>query len=233
MRIRFFRWGSFLLAFTVGCSGSAFKFAATPTPPPLPATSLVVIGNSITQHGADPSIGWTGDWGMAASAEEKDFAHISAASFTMPLTIVGGASAEEDPKDNGQTVLEQAGAAITPRTLVVIELGDNVLPANRTLFQPFYDDLTKEASEGRAFLCLSSYWSHYGPATDQLMQESCTGHGGTWVPIGHIYTDPNNPDYQGPPQFSNSSVQIHPHDWSMAQIADRIYSAGRTYVVGQ
>lgn len=232
MSTRFFRWGSFLLVVAVGCSGSKFRFAATPTPP-LPATSLLVIGNSITQHGADPSIGWTGDWGMAASAEDKDFAHLSAASFTMPLTIVGGAPAEEDPIENGQAVLEQAGAAISPRTLVVIQLGDNVLPANLTTFQPIYDDLAREASQGRAFLCLSSYWNHYGPATDQLMQESCMGHGGTWVPIGDIYTNPNNPDYMGPPQFSNPGVQMHPHDWSMAQIADRVYSAGKTYVIGQ
>lgn len=36
---------------------------------------ILVIGNSITQHGASSSLGWNGTWGMAASAEDKDYVH--------------------------------------------------------------------------------------------------------------------------------------------------------------
>ena len=37
---------------------------------------VLVYGNSIALHGPKPDIGWTNDWGMAASAREKDFAHL-------------------------------------------------------------------------------------------------------------------------------------------------------------
>ena len=37
---------------------------------------VLVIGNSIMKHGAAPQLGWNTDWGMAATAEEKDYAHL-------------------------------------------------------------------------------------------------------------------------------------------------------------
>ena len=35
---------------------------------------VLFVGNSITLHGPRPQIGWTNNWGMAASARDKDYA---------------------------------------------------------------------------------------------------------------------------------------------------------------
>jgi uncharacterized lipoprotein len=45
------------------------------------AKDLLVIGNSITQYGANPAIGWNGNWGMAAPSANEDFSHLVASAL--------------------------------------------------------------------------------------------------------------------------------------------------------
>ena len=37
---------------------------------------VLFVGNSITLHSPRPQIGWTSNWGMAASARDKDYVHL-------------------------------------------------------------------------------------------------------------------------------------------------------------
>jgi hypothetical protein len=47
----------------------------------LKADRILFVGNSLTLHGPKPVIGWTGNWGMAASAQDRIFVHLLTAAI--------------------------------------------------------------------------------------------------------------------------------------------------------
>jgi Rieske Fe-S protein len=72
-------------------------------------------------------------------------------------------------------------------------------------------------------VCVSTWWEE--PSKDAVIASACEAHGGRYVYIGDILTDPANRDRLEGPQYTDASVQDHPHDWSMARIAERIVAA--------
>lgn len=189
------------------------------------ATKGVFIGNSITFSPANPSVGWDHASGMAASSAETDFAHIVGEALHLwSPSFINFAALERDPAANRSRIAELT-AGIDHLTAVTIQLGDNASPdpARLTEFTAAYHQLLDAARHGRTLVCVSTWWELW--AKDTMIKEACEARGGTYVYIGDIRYDPKNRDPFDGPQYADPSIQDHPHDWSMARIAERVIAA--------
>ena len=187
-------------------------------------TDLVVIGNSLTRYNPVPSIGWYGSWGMAASAADKDFSHIVAASMNLPLTSANIFAGLELTPATSAGDIPVVASPVRQTTLVVIQLGDNVQLDILPAFATSYKKLLDAVKHAQVLICLGT-WGADVPR-DTIIKDACTARGGRYVFIGDIRTDPASQDTKGA-QFADAGVNMHPHDWSMARIAERIVSAAQ------
>lgn len=197
-----------------GCGGGG----ETPTPPAAPRaeiTSLVFVGNSITKNGPAPEIGWNGDWGMAASAQTKDHAHLTSAALSLPLQVFNTRLVNDEWK--GLTLPLNAGVA------VIVQLAEND-PQDDAAFRAAYPQALAVMQPRGALVCLGPWWGN--TVREITVKQLCEQVGGKFVSVSDIYDNPANPD-RNETQFTNPGVAMHPHDWGMARIAERVTAAIR------
>ncbi len=166
-------------------------------------TDVLVIGNSIALHAPADSLGWSGNWGMAASSAATDYPHKTASGLGLPVTVTNAAQNEFD------ATAPLPAVTVGPGTVVVVQLGDIGVPPRMTA-------LLASVNRGAVLACLSTYWRDVDK--DALLRAACTAAGGRWVDIGNIFTGRIG-------VFSNEAVDRHPGDAEMAEIARRIVAA--------
>ncbi len=194
---------------------------------------ILFLGNSITLHGPAPAIGWSGNWGMAASAPEKDFVHLVASSLAMttgtaPEVMVKNV-AEFERQYASYDVGEKLADALGFRAeLVVVALGENVSSLDsdeaKTCFGSSLKQLLRGlTSDNRPILIVRScFWPNQ--AKDQILKQTCQEAGGIFVDIGNLSKDESN-YARSERKFDHPGVAAHPGDRGMQAIASAILKA--------
>ena len=188
---------------------------------------VLVYGNSIALHAPKPNIGWTNNCGMAASAPEKDFAHLVAAGLEAKLgkradlRIRNLAALERNFTTNVATVAEIAADAKWKPDYVVIAVGENVPnfdSSTAAAYSKFLADIARPfADSGARIVMRSPFWKN-------TLKAGCTERAA--VDVGAVYVDASplgsKADNKAIGLFSHSGVANHPGDLGMRRLADLI-----------
>lgn len=191
---------------------------------------IVFLGNSITIHAPAPEVGWYNDWGMSASAEEKDYVHIVIREIEKrtgrkaDVRIRNLSSFERDFHHYDYS-LDQDLIDFAPEILVVA-LGENVPEFETNEERIAYRDAFRKL--------LSGFLQKNAPSTtivrgvfwksawkDRMMQEAAEALGVKFVKADFSTDD----SMMAWGLFEHQGVQMHPGDKGMEAIAQSIIAA--------
>jgi lysophospholipase L1-like esterase len=201
--------------------------------PEIKVDRVLFLGNSITRHGAAPKIGWNDDWGMAASALEKDYVHIVAGGLAElagrkpDIMIANVADFERNLATYDIDAKLKAAFEFKP-TLVIVALGENVAALQtdeaKAQFKTSFSKLLgalKNAGQP-SLVVRGCFWAD--KTKDDILQQACAAAGGIYVDIGGLGKDESN-YARSERKFEHAGVAAHPGDKGMKAIADAILNA--------
>ncbi len=224
----------FTFAVVVGpVADAADSDVVKPTVGSLPVGRVLYLGNSITLHRPAPKIGWTGNWGMAASAAEKDYVHlltadIAKASGSQPEIKVRNLASFEREYETFELAKGLKDVLDFQADLVIVAIGENVTApatdAAKAAFAAAFGQLlaTLQQAGDPVIFVRSSFWP--SPVKDGIMRQVSSDAGATFVDISALGNDKS---YQASAEqdIQHAGVAAHPGDKGMQAIADAIFAA--------
>ncbi len=192
---------------------------------------VAILGNSITLHGPSEKIGWLHNWGMAASAEEKDFVHL----LLKRIEKEAGGKPEAYVRNIADFEREYATYNVAERMkeaidfeadLIIIAIGENVTTPEteeaKLAYRKACGELLRQLKGAGhpTIIVRSSFWGN--EVKDGIIREACAEAGGEYVDLKGLDKDEKN-YARSEQKFEHAGVAAHPGDRGMAAIAEAIW----------
>lgn len=189
-------------------------------------TRVMMAGNSITLHEPSESIGWHNQWGMAASAKEKDYVHVlkSHIQEVKPDAAFCICQAYKWERDfaNGKLAYPiYEDARNFNADIIVVRFIENCprKDFDAAVFKREYTDFINFLNKsGNAKIVLTtSFWAH---TADSVVAEVAEENGWAFVVLNDLG---ELDEMKALGLFEHDGVANHPGDLGMKTIADRIF----------
>jgi hypothetical protein len=187
---------------------------------------VMFFGNSITRHEPNASIGWHGDWGMAASSIDKDYVHQTVRMLEerygkVQFCIAQRADWERD-FSNPRAIDYFKEAYEFDADIAIFRLGENVRltsPEQIDVLAGAFVNAMKYLTENRRakLVVTDTFWRNGG--VNAAIEQACQRMGLESVKLGDLGDDDL---MKALDKFEHGGVKIHPGDNGMKAIADRI-----------
>jgi hypothetical protein len=182
---------------------------------------------------SEADIDWSGNWGMAASAESKDYVHLvtkalSERSGRQPQVLVKNVADFERAYVGYDMAAKLKVAVDFKADLIILAIGENVpalkAPEDLAGLQKSVTDLLRTlAGDGHpTVLVRSCFWAN--AAKDDVLRRACAEVGGIYVDISQLSKDEANFGRAERP-FKHAGVANHPGDKGMAAMAAALIKA--------
>lgn len=187
---------------------------------------ILFVGNSITYHAPKPAIGWSGSWGMAASCKDNDYVHQTVKRLSERYGAVSYGIAQvaswETSCDESEEAWKEPYLKVSDfkPDVVVIRLGENISSGKlETLdVRPYIENMIEFFGTGsQQIIVTDCFWRR--DKLDQIFKQICDDKGYTFCQLSDLYS---NPKTMALNEFEHQGVSLHPSDYGMALIAERI-----------
>ena len=187
---------------------------------------VMFVGNSITLHGPNESLGWFNRCGMAASSLENDYVHIvmdkvldkdGDASFC----ICQAAGWERTYKDGKEAMEKYSAARDFDADIIIMRIIENCKVAEYdadAFFKEYAEFINYLNKSGKAKIILTTgFWKHPG---DKEIAATGEKYGYPTVYLGDLGEDDA---MMAKELYEHKGVGMHPGDKGMENIALRIW----------
>ena len=183
---------------------------------------ILIVGNSITRHGPRESIGWSGDWGMAASAPEKDFVHrlyekLKAVGQDVFIRVRQCAYWEMSFLTEENILSRYDAERAWNADIVVFRLGENVPKDNKIYFKEAMKKFVEHICPTGKIVYTTCFWKN--EIVDKAIMEIAKERGEVCVD-GYFSANEEN---MALGQFEHGGVAKHPSDKGMEVIAETLF----------
>ena len=200
------------------------KEEATPVKTP---KKVLILGNSITWHPPGPDINWFGNWGMAATAADRDFLSLLTKKIKENNEQNEVLGKNVYPFERGYETInlsEFDELKTFKADIIIIRFGENISETERAAnpqlqvaLKAFVDYL----ADGRSVkvILTTPFWTNPGVNQNYLLLSEQN----KWplIPLHDLGLANENMALE---RFENISVGRHPGDLGMERIASRIWA---------